>query len=211
MGAQRFSTGLQTRLDWDYAAEFVGIDSVGKHNDDVCPWLKTSFSVLGGVASAVSSAVVTKSALLTVASIGWHEAYINGHRLEAGSVLIPSVSDYRHRILSHQYDVARFLQPGKNTLAFWLAPGWSALSWPNKMGPSGAGGVNFNISKAPLVMAQMSVTDLTLDAKPQVLVKTGESQGWKGILETNTAHIGSWKWADYGGELLNHTKDLPSW
>ena len=43
-------------------------------------------------------------------------------------MLIPSVSDLHHRVLSHQYVIdASVLVAGANVLAFWMAPGWSQL------------------------------------------------------------------------------------
>jgi hypothetical protein len=184
MPAQRFSTALQTRADWDTSAQFIGLDASGKNE---CPWLRKSFNVADIDAQGImggGAAAATKSALLTVASIGWHEAYVNGHRLEASSMLIPSVSDYSTRVLSHQYDVAPYLKGGDNVLAFWLAPGWSALTFPKG---------TFNISKAPLVMAQLSLADLRVESTPEEVVLTTSSVGWKGT-NSNIAHIGGWQW-----------------
>jgi hypothetical protein len=114
-------------------------------------------------------------------------------------MLIPSVSDYSTRVLSHQYDIAPYLTNGENVLAFWLAPGWSALEFPK-------GG--FNITKAPLVMAQLTMADMATEAQPKVLLTT--TADWKGA-NSNIEHIGQWQWGNYGGEYLNHSADKPGW
>jgi alpha-L-rhamnosidase len=182
---QRFSTGLQSRHDWHPSAQFIGLPSSANRVPDgdavLCPWLRgPDFHIAANELSAADS-------LLTVASIGWHEVYINGKRLEESAVLIPSVSDLHRRVLSHQYDVSTYLHEGQNKLAFWAAPGWSQLTWPtHNTLPSGT---NFNVSTAPLVMAQLNVCNQT--GCTVRVVTEGLSRVWRArpsILE----HIGSW-------------------
>ena len=202
MPPQRFSTGLQTRTDWDPSAEFIGLPQKVKTaagKEVVCPWLRKSFT-------ATHAQVGAATALLSVASVGWHEVYVNGVKLEEASVLIPSVSDMHRRVLSHQYDVAGHLREGSNTLAFWAAPGWSQLTWPNKGGESNTAGTSYNISAAPLVMAQLSVCS----GECSMLVTTSASSGWK-ARPSNLEHTGSWQWGNYGGERLDQTLSVLDW
>ena len=128
--------------------------------------------------------------------------YLNGVQLEAASVLIPSVSDLHHRVLSHQYDVGGVLRAGtENVLAFWAAPGWSQLTWPDKGGAAGSSaGRSFDTSAAPLVMAQLSLCGAAETDDCSLLVATSASSGWKARPST-IEHRGSWQWGDYGGQI----------
>ena len=198
MPPQRFSTGLQGRSDWHPSAEFIGLPPaapVVAGGAVLCPWLRSaSFSIAPG-------ALASGEALLSVASIGWHEVYLNGRRLEDASALIPSVSDLHRRVLSHQYNASAHLHEGENVLAFWAAPGWSQLSWPQgTLWPQG------NVTAAPLVMAQLSVCGA---AGCDVVAATNAS-GWKAS-PSSVQHTGAWKWGNYGGEQLDHRLDVPLW
>ena len=211
MPPQRFSTGLQTAADWHDSAKFIGhpaLDSSG-----LCPWVRSaSFTVDPSEIAQIAQGAA--SSLLSVASIGWHEAYLNGHKLENSSTLIPSISDLHHRVLSHQYDAGSLLRPGENVIAFWLAPGWSSLTWPNahKVGQPGSynnAGTSFNVTKTPLVMAQLSVCSQLVGQTCKLLASTS-GIGWKSRSSTTT-HIGGWQWADYGGEQIDHRAALANW
>lgn len=210
MAPQRFSTGLQTRGDWHASAVFLGLPQTSPLPPDgaqvLCPWFRSeSFTVTKTAIDSINAG--TTSALLSVASIGWHEVYLNGQRLEQSSVLIPSVSDMHRRVLSHQYDTQGALQLGSNTLAFWAAPGWSQLTWPDsgwKMP-----GTDFNISDAPLVMGQLSLCPSS-GHDCSLLVATTATGGWKARPST-IEHTGRWQWADYGGEKVDWTQNVANW
>ena len=220
--AQRFSTGLQDRSDWAPTAAFIGLPQkpvnqnstppVG--NEVVCPWLRSdAFQISHTELAAIGNG--TSSATLSVASIGWHEAHLNGVKLEEASVLIPSVSDLHHRVLSHQYVVdANVLVAGANVLAFWMAPGWSQLTWPDKSSKYPGRewpGVSFNVTRAPLVMAEMRVCATACQACDcSFPVTTNGATGWK-AKASSIEHTGSWQWGNYGGELLDHRLDTVAW
>ena len=228
MPTSRFSTGLQTRADWHPAAQFVGLpasappappatapqDSGRRPHQHprsphppsvVCPWLRSAtFGVSRATAAALSGGA--GAALLTVASIGWHEVYLNGRRLEEASVLIPSVSDLHHRVLSHQYDASAYLVEGSNTLAFWAAPGWSQLTWSSHV--AGGAGTSFNVSAAPLVMAQL--TACTGPGLGCDLLVATNATGWR-ARASSIEHTGGWEWGNYGGEKIDWGQDVPGW
>ena len=219
--AQRFSTGLQERSDWAPTAGFIGLLQPAANTSDpdssanvVCPWLRSgAFHISHEGLVAIGDGA--NSATLSVASIGWHEAYLNGKRLEEASVLIPSVSDLHHRVLSHQYVIdAKILVAGANVLAFWMAPGWSQLTWPDKSTKFPGRewpGVGFNVTRAPLVMAEMRVCSTTCYACDcSFPVTTNGTSGWK-AKASSIEHTGAWQWGNYGGELLDHRLDLAAW
>ena len=59
------------------------------------------------------------TALLSVASVGFHEVEVNGRRASAG-VLLPSASFLPKRVLYRTYNVSALLKPGsRNVLGIW--------------------------------------------------------------------------------------------
>jgi alpha-L-rhamnosidase len=116
MTSQRFGVGLQTRSDWLRDSEFIGNANVDEYE---CPMFRSpTFEVPSSILTDIKSGAA--SALLHVASIGFHEAFVNGVRLESEAVLLPSISALSTRVLSHTYDVAPMLLDGaSNTVGLW--------------------------------------------------------------------------------------------
>lgn len=200
---QRFAVGLQTRADWSGAASFIGMGGGAKAST---PWLRTRFEL--GAADLAAVRAGNSAALLHVASAGFHEAYLNGARLEPDSVLLPSASNLNKRVLAHTYDVgeseAALLVEGTNTLGLWASPGWASLN---------VGGFSPSLSRYPLVMAELRVTPhdkQAAPAAPSLSVTTGNASGWEAA-PSNMAHVGGWQWGNYGGEAVDHTLDQPGW
>ena len=66
-----------------------------------------------------------------VASVGYHELWINGQKVNE-DVLSPSVSDLAKRVLLRTYDVSALLKAGQmNTIGLWLSSGWSGFDSVN--------------------------------------------------------------------------------
>ena len=63
------------------------------------------------------------TALLSVNSLGYHEAYVNGNRV-SDAVLNPAVSQLDKRSLIVTYDVTGLLKKGENELLIWAGSGW---------------------------------------------------------------------------------------
>eukprot|EP01050_Picozoa_sp_SAG11_P035533 SAG11_NODE_13075_length_671_cov_1.232517_1_plen_187_part_10 len=126
MAPHSFGVGLQSRQDWSPAAKFIGLNGTDMN---ACPWFRTTFRLDNIDLNAIQNG--TASALLHVASVGFHEPFVNGVRVESNSMLMPSVSDMGRRILSRTYDLKHRLNIGDNALGLWLAPGWASLSWPS--------------------------------------------------------------------------------
>ena len=59
-----------------------------------------------------------------VASIGYHELYVNGRKV-GDAVLSPSATDYSKRARYVTYEIADLLKPGTNVLGLWLGTSWS--------------------------------------------------------------------------------------
>ena len=108
-----------------------------------CPWLRKD------VASPPTGWAAGGRAIAYVASVGYHELYVNGAKVSA-DVLSPSISDLAKRALVRPYDISHHLQPGKPyTLGLWLGPGWSQFGSHTRLQASNI----FNTTKAPLVLA----------------------------------------------------------
>ena len=65
-----------------------------------------------------------RSALMHVASMGYHELYVNGKKAD-DRVLSPALTRLDKRVLYVTYDIADLLQEGDNVIALWTGPGWS--------------------------------------------------------------------------------------
>ena len=59
-----------------------------------------------------------------LASIGYHELYVNGRKAD-DRVLAPAVSRLDRRCLYVTYDITRLLEPGSNLIEVVYGPGWS--------------------------------------------------------------------------------------
>lgn len=125
------------------------------------------------------------TAFLHVSSLGYHEAYVNGKKVDA-SVLAPAVSQLDKRALIVTYDITPFLKRGENELLLWLGKGWYKET-------------TFKAEHdGPVVKAELSVqTDAGLW---QPLVVT--DQTWLGR-ESGYSDTGTWNALRFGGERMD--------
>ncbi len=177
-----FSIGLPGPRDWH--ARWIGMDG-GDERD--CPWFRKEFSIIS----------VPESALIYVGSIGYHELYVNGHKV-GDQVLTPSVSDLQKRALYLTYDVRPLLKPGMNVVAIWGAPGWGPFRDFNPV-------VDFHVAKSPLVIAQ-----LQLGAARGPFQKIVTDATWR-CAPSTTRHLGEWHNSDYGGDQVDASREVPNW
>ena len=193
----RWTMGLLERSDW--TARWIGsAEFVERHegqvwapeptgpasNPLVDPWLRKSF-VLGQP---------PRRGLIYVASVGYHELYVNGHRI-GEDVLSPPATDLRKRTPCIVYDISRELREGTNVICFWLGPGWAFYPWnktPDK-------------PQTPMVIAQ---ADIELEGGEQVRVGTDES--WK-THPSPSMLLGWWDNGHYGGESYDAGREIPNW
>ncbi len=177
-----FSMGLLNQADWK--GQWIGMESAGENE---CPWLRKSFTL----------EKVPESALAYVASIGYHELYINGHRVGDG-VLAPSTSDLGKRALYSTYDLKPYLKPGANAVGLWVAPGWSQFK-------NGTPAVAPYAGKRSLVLAQLQFGVMK---GPFTTVASDDS--WRCSL-SSTTHLGQWQYADFGGDSVDARREVPGW
>ena len=126
-----------------------------------------------------------KAALLYVNSLGYHELYVNGTKVD-DAVLSPAVSqlDKRSRILT--YDVASLLKKGQNEVVLWLGSGWYKEA-----------GYYHAQYKGPAARAEL---DVLQDGNWQTVLKTGAD--WQGC-ESGYKDTGNWKPGGFGGERID--------
>lgn len=183
-----WTVGPMDQRDW--RAVWVGSDEVFVPKSDSAtnpnmsnPWIRKTYTL----------DVVPKSALMYVASVGYHELYINGQKV-GDEVLVPSVSDLRTRVRYKTYDIAPYLQKGANAVVLWLGVGWSAYEHyqtPDK-------------KRTPIVLAQ---ADLVV-GKETVNWQTDAS--WK-VHSSPSYLLGEWKPGAYVGEYYDATEELTNW
>ncbi|MDR1813690.1 MAG: alpha-L-rhamnosidase N-terminal domain-containing protein, partial [Tannerella sp.] len=109
----RFVTGIMDKAEWK-TAEWI-VHPSAPHTKHI--WFRKNFTLDGGVSS--------KEIFAHVASLGYHELYINGKKVD-DNVLSPVLTDYQKRLFYVTYDISPFLRKGANTVAIWFAAGWAS-------------------------------------------------------------------------------------
>ena len=163
---QRFGIGALDGLKGD----FIGVVSV---NDDAFMFRKSIQMDRAG------------EGILHVASLGYHEAFLNGEKL-SDAVLQPAVSQMDKRALSVTY--ALDLKRGENEIRIDAGSGWyKNATWRS-------------VTVGPLVKAELDV-----DGEPVLWTDGSWEWAWAGSL-----NYGTWMPHDFGGEWLFADPD-PQW
>ncbi len=164
---QRFAIGV---LENDkLKGEYIGLAA----GDVRSPLLRKSFTVnqLG-------------TAFLHVNSLGYHEVYINGAKVD-DQVLAPAVSQLGKRSLIVTYDVTPYLNKGQNELVIWLGQGWYKKT---------TFGAEYD---GPVVKAEMNVLQ---KGEWNPIVATDAT--WTGR-ESGYSDTGTWQALRFGGERID--------
>lgn len=178
----RWSMGLLEPTDW--TARWIGAPTVppaGPPND---PWLRREFVLRARPRTAVAY----------VASIGYHELYVNGRKVGDG-VLEGAVADVRKRARYRTYDIAGTLKPGRNVIGLWLGAGWAL--YPTYDTP--------DRPEIPLVIAQADITDAR--GRRQ---RIATDAAWQ-FRESPITPIGDFGRSTFGGERIDANRDDPHW
>jgi alpha-L-rhamnosidase len=191
----RWTMGLLEPSDW--TGQWIGGDQFAERlphqiwkrnqttkNPIVDPWLRRSF-VLDEQ---------PRRAVIYVASVGYHELYVNGKRI-GDDVLSPPVTDLRKRVGYVVYDISGELRQGKNVIGLWLGPGWCLFPY-NKTADK---------PQTPMVLAQ---AEIALPGGKQVRVVTDGS--WKMHPSPNML-LGWWENRRFGGEKYDARQEIPDW
>ncbi len=184
-----WSAGLSAadwQAHWIAAPDAAGQNKGGEPVENTIPdpWLRKTFRL----------EQAPRQAWLYVASIGYHELYINGKKV-GERVLAPSVTNHRKRARYITYDITGLLQPGENVIGFWLGVSWSifpAYQTPDK-------------PAAPMVLAQAEL--LFPDDESQQICTDAT---WKTHPSPNTL-TGYWDAHHFGGEYYDATRENEQW
>jgi len=127
----RWATGVLHPEEWDSA--WIANSNSGQSNEGASCWFRYTF---------VLDKIRADSALCSIASVGYHELYVNGRKV-GDDVMAPAISDLGKRALYVTRDILPYLHTGKNTIGVWLGHGWaghsgkswysaSTLNWPTE-------------------------------------------------------------------------------
>lgn len=185
-----FSTGLFNDSEW--TAKWIGSSETyefsGEGNKISDPWLRKTFDLQQ----------TPLKATLFVASVGYHEVYVNGKKI-GDHVLAPAVTDHTQRARYIAYDIAPALKKGKNIIALWLGASWSIF----------APYATIDKPRTPMVIAQADIYGK--NNRKFTRIVTDES--WKTHPSPNKL-IGNWGFGlpgGYGGEIWDANKEINGW
>jgi len=178
-GEARFSVGPLDQADWSGSwIRHAGAENI-KHI-----WYRKNFALDG----------TPKRAFAHLASIGYHELYVNGRRV-GRRVLSPAVSNLEKRVLYVTYDITEFLQPGDNVLGVWTGPGWARAD-----GSYGKG----VWEQESVFLCQVNMSDGT---------SLHSDDTWKCEV-SSSENLGPWKGGgrgQYGGEIIDARRHIADW
>ena len=130
-----------------------------------------------------------QSALIHIASLGYHELFINGEKV-ADHHLAPAASRLDKRVLYLTYDIAHLLRPGENTIAIWHGPGWAQYRF---------------FRTRPSLRIQMDAT--LADGQPLSLASDAS---WRCAV-SSSQNNGGWRYANMGGEQIDARLHHDDW
>jgi alpha-L-rhamnosidase len=186
----RWTMGLLNPSDW--SAEWIGTDQQfvevkglppeGDFLSD--PWFR----------KVVTLQEKPLRATIYVASVGYHELYVNGKKL-TDDVLGPSVADHTRRARYVTYEIADHLRAGSNVIGLWLGTSWSVYPLYK----------TDDKPQTPIVIAQAHIEMPDGQIQPLVTDET-----WKTHPSPNVL-LGTWMFMNYGGEYYDAGRELPNW
>lgn len=148
------------------------------------PWLRKAFTLSG----------IPQDAVIYVASIGYHELYVNGEKV-GDAVLAPSVTDYKTRARYLTYDITKYLKSGDNVIALWLGTSWSIFpAYQREDKPA-----------IPMVLVQAEISSRSGE---QLRIVSDDT--WKVHASPNTL-LGYWEAHHFEGELYDAALEIDGW
>jgi alpha-L-rhamnosidase len=184
-----WSTGLFTQQEW--TAKWIGTGEVYKPeeggNKMHDPLFRKTFTL---------QEKPTKATFF-VASVGYHEVYVNGQRI-GENLFAPAVTDHTKRARYIAYEIAPALQRGDNVITLWLGTSWSIY----------APYATDDKPRSPIVIAQVDL--FNKNGRKVNRIATDES--WKTHPSPNLL-TGNWGFGvgGYGGEIWDARKEVNDW
>ena len=109
-------------LSPSFAQEFIGCRTDSGWAET--PMLRKTFHIDHG--ELRPSDFQTVSFQVSVASLGYHEVYVNDTKV-GDYVMQPAVSQLDKRALEVTYDITHLIHEGDNELMLWLGQGWGRI------------------------------------------------------------------------------------
>ena len=182
----KWSMGLLARNEWH--GHWIGAERSSKTGAILPdPWFRKD----------VELAKTPSRAIVHLASIGYHELYVNGQKV-GDAVLAPSVSDLSQRARYRTYDLCKYLHRGKNTIGVWLGSGWSTYNHFPAINRTAQ-------PQQPLFILQGSI-----QASDRTSIPIESDETWK-THESSSRLLGTWDFMNYGGEEIDGRKEIPDW
>lgn len=173
----RFTIGLLEPQDWKGKWIQKADQTKLEHN-----WYRKNISL----------SETPKSGFVYVASLGYHEIYINGEKI-TDNVMNPVSSYWKTRVPYLTYDVSDVLKEGKNVVAIWHAAGWSRWTRIREH------------RKIPYAFK----AQIEIETEKQTL-SLGSDETWK-CAKSHSEYVGDWDILDFGGELIDARRIVPDW
>src|SRR5215469_1119687 len=170
----RFSMGLLHTNDW--TGPWIKHPSAPKEQHI---WYRKNFSLREKPARA----------FIYVGSVGYHELYVNGQRLDS-RVLAPALTRLDKRVFYVTYDITRALQAGSNCIAIWTGAGWARYDF---------------FRTDPALRVQLNSKLFNGDK-----VSLASDTSWKCAV-SDAQDIGGCEYRDHGGEQIDARKFDPDW
>jgi hypothetical protein len=183
----QWTTGILRQKEWTGA--WISGREDGTYSNAPSFWFRKSFDM---------GDLQMMTALCSIASVGYHELYVNGKKV-GSDVMAPALSDLSKRALYVTRDIAPYLRKGRNTIAVWLGEGWAGHS--GKMWYAQA---DLGWSREPRFLLQ---ADIHTD-KLHLQIASGHD--WK-CHEASTDSNYPIGFHNLGGELQDDGRYLPGW
>lgn len=189
-----FTTGFLGMNEW--VASWIGDDQkfmAGKIDCNIWdPWMKKTFTLKDKPGRA----------FIYVASVGYHELYVNGNKAGEG-ILAPAVTDHTKRARYIAYDITSLLRQGENALGLWLGTSWSVFG-PYHLQDNGR-------PLTPIVSAQAFLYKSSFPSAGELPVDTLlTSREWQTKKSPNKL-LGIWDFSKMGGELWDDRRSDENW
>lgn len=170
----RFSMGLLEKSDWQGPWVHHPDAPLEKHI-----WFRKNLKLKEAVPAA----------FLHVASLGYHELYVNGQRA-APDTFGPALTRLDKRVLYVTYDLRHLLKVGDNVIALWQGPGWTRYKY---------------FKTRPALRVQLNAKS----ADGREITLSADST-WRCQI-SSSENTGGAKAHDNGGEQIDARKDIPDW
>lgn len=182
-----WTTGLLSKYDW--YSKWIGtkdnFDPKVNDSNIYDPWFRKK----------VKLDRKPHQATIFVASVGFHELYVNGQKV-GDQVMAPAATDNGKHVRYVAYDIASQLEEGDNIIALWLGTSWSIYpAYATQDKP-----------QSPIVRAQC----IAYDADMNVISQIQTDESWKTHPSPNKL-LGRWYPRQFGGEIWDANKDIKDW